>query len=106
MLKFSIKILLQLLLFAIMLFCLIWHNRVIYGISQGKGQLNIVLNAQPMEEVINDVTFPDSLKCKLKLINEIKIILPFIISITSPFYGQFQHANRIHLKQKTGHFLF
>ena len=55
-----------------MLFCLIWHNLVIYGISQGKGQLNIVLNAQPMEEVINDVTFPDSLKCKLKLINEIK----------------------------------
>src|ERR1700747_1702968 len=72
MFKFFVKIFFQFLLLAIMLFCLIEHNLVIYGISQGKGQLSIALNAQPMEEVLNDKTFPDSLKYKLKLIKEIK----------------------------------
>ena len=55
-----------------MLFCLIWNDMVIYGISQGKGQLTIVCNSQPIEEILQDATFPDSLKQKLKLIVEIK----------------------------------
>jgi predicted aminopeptidase len=45
---------------------------VIYGISQGKGQLTIVWNSQPIEEILQDASFPDSLKQKLILIVEIK----------------------------------
>lgn len=55
-----------------MLFCLIKHELVIYGISQGKGQLAIVSNAKPIEDILKDVNFPDSLKYKLRLIQEIK----------------------------------
>lgn len=55
-----------------MLACLIWNDMVIYGISQGKGQLTIVWNSQPIEKILQDDSFPDSLKQKLKLIIEIK----------------------------------
>lgn len=72
MLKNGLQIFFQFLLFALMLFCLIEHNLVIYGISQGKGQLALVMDAQPIEEVLKDPNFPDSLKYKLKLIREIK----------------------------------
>lgn len=44
----------------------------VYGLSQLKGQLTIVWNAQPVDEVLADPGFPDSLKQKLKLIGEIK----------------------------------
>jgi predicted aminopeptidase len=72
MLKKIIKLSFELLLLLTMIFCLLWHNLVIYGISQGKGQLTIIWNSQPIEEVLQEVTFPDSLKQKLKLIIEIK----------------------------------
>lgn len=36
------------------------------------GQLNIVWNARPITEVLNDPTFPDSLKVKLRIVDEIK----------------------------------
>lgn len=53
-------------------FC-IWNCGVIvYGIQQGAGQLHIVNNARPMKEVLADTSFPDSLKPKLLLIEEIK----------------------------------
>jgi predicted aminopeptidase len=55
-----------------MLCVLIWNQLIIYGISQGKGQMNILLQAQPVNEVLLDKTFPDSLKQKLLLVNEIK----------------------------------
>ena len=55
-----------------MLFCLIENGLVIYGLSQGKGQLSIIYNAKPMQDVLEDKAFPDSLKYKLQLINEIK----------------------------------
>jgi predicted aminopeptidase len=72
MLKVKIRLILNVLLFLIMLCCLIWHELIIYGIRQGKGQLMIVKNAQPVEEILNDSSFPDSLKQKLILISEIK----------------------------------
>jgi predicted aminopeptidase len=55
-----------------MLFCLVEHELVIYGISQGKGQMKIILNAQPVAEIMSDSSFPDSLKQKLVLIDEIR----------------------------------
>lgn len=44
-----------------------------YGISQLKGQLRIIREAKPIEEFIGDSNFPDSLKSKLILIQEIKV---------------------------------
>lgn len=53
-------------------FC-VWNCSVIvYGIRQGVGQLHIVNNARPITEVLADSTFPDSLKPKLLLIQEIR----------------------------------
>lgn len=51
----------------------IWYwSMIVYGINQGMGQLQIVWNAKPIEEVLDDPTFPDSLKRKLHIIDEIK----------------------------------
>lgn len=72
MLKRIIKLSLEILLLAVFLFCLVEYKLAIYGIQQGRGQLSLVLNAKPVEEVLNDVSFPDSLKQKLRLIAQIK----------------------------------
>ena len=57
------------------LFCgtlLFYHDLVMYGIGQAKGQLNIVRKARPIAEVLVDPEFPDSLKTNLRLIDDIK----------------------------------
>jgi len=43
-----------------------------YGFMQAKGQLNVVWNAKPIEVVLADVNFPDSLKQKIELMQEIR----------------------------------
>jgi predicted aminopeptidase len=43
-----------------------------YGIQQAKGQLHIVWNARPVEEYLKMSGFPDSLKAKLVLINQVR----------------------------------
>lgn len=43
-----------------------------YGIAQLKGQVKILYHAEPIEKKLIDPTFPDSLKAKLRLIQEIK----------------------------------
>ena len=48
------------------------YDLVLYGIGQGKGQLEIVQNARPAQEVLDDPVFPDSLKVNLRLIDDIK----------------------------------
>lgn len=45
---------------------------VVYGIRQGRGQLHIIWNAKPVEDFLNNPDFPDSLKQKLVLINEVR----------------------------------
>src|SRR5690606_31589817 len=51
----------------------IWrHDLVLYGLSQGKGQLNIILSAKPVEKYLDDPQFPNSLKGKIRLIHEIR----------------------------------
>lgn len=72
MLMRTLRLILNFFFFLMMLNCLIWNQLIIYGISQGKGQLNIILDVQPVEEIMKDETFPDSLKRKLVLIGEIK----------------------------------
>lgn len=51
---------------------LIYHELVMYGLRQGKGQLHIIWNARPVEEFLADPDFPDSLKAKLELIDEVR----------------------------------
>lgn len=72
MLKNILKLFFNCLLLALFTFLLVEYKLAIYGIQQGKGQLQLVLNAKPVEEVLNDKTFPDSLKQKLRLITEIR----------------------------------
>ncbi|MEI9920782.1 MAG: aminopeptidase [Bacteroidota bacterium] len=49
-----------------------YWSLIVYGVEQGLGQLNIVRNAQPVQEFMKDPNFPDSLKQKLLLIDEIR----------------------------------
>jgi predicted aminopeptidase len=52
---------------------LLWNFDLLnYGISQLDGQMKIIWNARPIEEFLNDPSFPDSLKTKVQLINEVK----------------------------------
>lgn len=52
---------------------IIWYwSLILYGINQGMGQLTIVWNARPIVEVLEDPSFPDSLKNKLRIVDEIK----------------------------------
>lgn len=51
--------------------CLIYYWPLItYGIGQGLGQLKIIREARPAEEFLQDPTFPDSLKSRLRLIQQ------------------------------------
>jgi len=72
MLKKTILLFFEIAFLLIMLFCLFYYQLVIYGISQGKGQLHIVMNAQPIDEVVKNATTPDSVKQKLLFISDIK----------------------------------
>jgi predicted aminopeptidase len=51
---------------------IIYWDLVVYGARQAKGQLNIIWNAKPVEEFLEDPTFPDSLKLRLRLIDEVR----------------------------------
>ncbi|WP_234734939.1 aminopeptidase [Tellurirhabdus bombi] len=65
------KILLALLVIAV--FVGIWQRELLsYGWMQAKGQINILWNTQPVDKVLADPTFPDSLKQKINLIQEIR----------------------------------
>lgn len=43
---------------------------ITYGIGQGLGQLKIIREAKPVEEFLDDPAFPDSLKSRLRLIQQ------------------------------------
>lgn len=60
------------LLAVLVILVIVYWDLVVYGIRQGKGQLNIVWNARPVEEVMKDPAFPDSLKAKLVLIERVR----------------------------------
>lgn len=72
MMKQRIKFFFHFLLIALMLCCFIWHQLIIYGISQGIGQLSMIWKAKPISEILEDETFSDSLKTKLRLIVDVK----------------------------------
>lgn len=70
--KRIIKRILLGLLTAIVVLILVYWDLVMYGLQQGYGQLNIIWNAKPVEAFLQDPTFPDSLKARLELIDEIR----------------------------------
>lgn len=72
MLKNTLKLFFNCLLLALFTFLLVEYKLTIYGLQQGKGQLQLVMGAKPVEEILNDKTFPDSLKQKLRLITDIR----------------------------------
>ena len=58
---------------AVLLVLILWNwELMVYGIRQGYGQVKIVWKAKPIEEFFNDPQFPDSLKQKLLLIQEVR----------------------------------
>lgn len=65
------RIFLALLIIASVLLLAYW-DLVVYGLRQAKGQFHIIYNARPVEEFLADPGFPDSLKQKLVLINEVR----------------------------------
>lgn len=59
--------------FGLLLILFLWQYKlVLYGIGQGKGQLEILLNTQAVEEVLSDPNIPDTTKQKLRLIQEVR----------------------------------
>ncbi len=65
------RVLLALLIILTILVIVYW-DLVSYGLGQGKGQFTIIWNARPVEEVLKDQSFPDSLKSKLHLIEKVR----------------------------------
>ncbi len=58
---------------AILIALILWNwELVVYGFRQGYGQGKIVWQAKPIEGFLNDPEFPDSLKRKLFLIEEVR----------------------------------
>ena len=57
----------------ILLVLIVWNfNLIRYGIGQGLGQWEILRSAIPVEEVLADPNVPDSVKQKLRLVQEVR----------------------------------
>src|SRR5690348_9689925 len=60
-------------IFALLLILLIWNFQlVVYGCRQLKGQLTIIWNSQPIEEVLGDPSLKIEYRNKLNLAGEIR----------------------------------
>ena len=49
----------------------IFYQPIMYMVQLGKGQLSILLNTQPINEILDSSAEPDSIKAKLRIIREI-----------------------------------
>lgn len=55
----------------LLLFTLIFYWKIVsYGIQQAKGQLAIIFNTEPIEKILSDSLVSDSIKNKIKIIQE------------------------------------
>lgn len=62
-----------LVLFVILIALCAWQWQLVrYGVDQAKGQMKVILEAKPVEEFLADPAFPDSLKEKLRLVQEVR----------------------------------
>ncbi len=66
------KKILLVLLAVIVIYLLVNIKLVIYGVRQGLGQLDMVRNAVPVDTLLNDLNYPDSLKQKLLIIKDVR----------------------------------
>lgn len=48
------------------------YELIYYGYGQAKGQMSVIFGAEPIEKFLNDKSLPDSLKSKIRLIQEIR----------------------------------
>jgi len=76
-----------------MALCLLLNQLVIYGLTQAKGQFEIIINAQVIDDIINSAGTSDSVKQKLIFISEVKKFAEDSIGIYSSknytsFYNQ------------------
>ena len=70
--RFYFKIFLISLLVILITYTIFNYSLVQYGFSQLKGQLSIINNTRPIDEMLNDASVPDSVKRQLKYIEEVK----------------------------------
>ncbi|MGL4596343.1 MAG: aminopeptidase, partial [Bacteroidia bacterium] len=70
--RFLGVLLFDLLLIPLFVFALMQAELVVYGLRMGRGQIDIISNARPISAVLNDKAVPDSIKTKLRLIEEIR----------------------------------
>lgn len=51
----------------------VWQwDLISYGLGQGYGQISILWKAEPVEKFLHSPTYPDSLKAKIRLVEEIR----------------------------------
>ncbi|REA59471.1 aminopeptidase [Dyadobacter luteus] len=67
-----VKKILVALLCVVVVLGIIYRDLLSYGWMQAKGQIGILMNVKDVSEVLADPTFPDSLKTRIRLIEEIK----------------------------------
>lgn len=56
----------------LLILIVIYRDLISYGIMQAKGQYHVLANAKPIDQFLNDQNFPDSLKAKIRLIQEVR----------------------------------
>jgi len=71
-LKKMIKRFISIIGLILVIYLLVNWKLVVYGVGQLQGQVNILWNARPNAEFLENPDYPDSLKQKIRLISEIK----------------------------------
>ncbi len=67
-----IKRFLGIILLILLILAILYWDLLLYGIRQGYGQMQIIWNTRPISEILQDSTTNDSLKNKLRYIQEVK----------------------------------
>ncbi|MBL7858871.1 MAG: aminopeptidase [Cyclobacteriaceae bacterium] len=68
----NVKRVLLVLLGGVVVLSIVYRDLLGYGLGQGWGQLRIIWNAKPIEKFLEDPAFADSLKVKLRLIEQVR----------------------------------
>lgn len=66
------KKILQGFLLLLLLLIIIYWEMISYGLTQARGQLKIIRQSRPTDEVLADPVIPDSIKVKIRLIQHVK----------------------------------
>ncbi|WMJ73221.1 aminopeptidase [Cytophagaceae bacterium ABcell3] len=67
-----IKKIVKVLLLLVVVLLAVFYESVWYGLNQARGQMNILFSAKPIEEFLSDEHYPDSLKNKILLVQELR----------------------------------